>query len=90
VVESEAISVKSSGLLQAMGDLAGARPYYEQALAINREVLGEKHPNTALSLNTWGCCASQKVICLQRVNIYARRQGLLKLCLAQNIPTLKL
>ncbi len=30
-----------------MGDLAGARPYYEQALAISREALGEMHPATA-------------------------------------------
>jgi hypothetical protein len=28
-----------------------ARPYYEQALAIRREVLGERHPDTAQSLN---------------------------------------
>ncbi len=41
-------------LLQAMGDSAAARPYYEQALAIHREVLGEKHPDTASSLNNLG------------------------------------
>ena len=38
-------------LLQAMGDLAAARPYYEQALEIRRKVLGEEHPDTATSLN---------------------------------------
>ena len=37
-----------------MGDYAAARPYYEQALAISREVLGEKHPDTATSLNNLG------------------------------------
>jgi len=34
-----------------MGDLAGARPYYEQALEIRRKVLGEEHPDTATSLS---------------------------------------
>ena len=37
-----------------MGDYAGARPYYEQALAIRREALGEQHPDTASSLNNLG------------------------------------
>jgi tetratricopeptide (TPR) repeat protein len=38
-------------LLRAMGDLEGARAYYEQALDIRRAVLGERHPDTANSLN---------------------------------------
>jgi tetratricopeptide (TPR) repeat protein len=33
---------------------ARVRPYLEQALAIYREVLGEKHPDTATSLNNLG------------------------------------
>jgi CHAT domain-containing protein/tetratricopeptide (TPR) repeat protein len=41
-------------LLQAMGDLAGARPHYERALAIHRRVLGEDHPDIAASLNHLG------------------------------------
>jgi Flp pilus assembly protein TadD len=32
------------GLLQAIGDLAGARPYYEQALAILEQVYPANHP----------------------------------------------
>jgi Tfp pilus assembly protein PilF len=38
-------------LLQAMGDLAGARPYYERALAILRQSLGEDHPHTVTVQN---------------------------------------
>jgi tetratricopeptide (TPR) repeat protein len=38
----------------ALGDYVGARPYYEQALAIRRKVLGEEHPDTATSLNNLG------------------------------------
>jgi hypothetical protein len=33
-------------LLQAQGDLAGARPLCERALAIDEKVLGREHPNT--------------------------------------------
>jgi tetratricopeptide (TPR) repeat protein len=41
-------------LLRAQGDLAGARPYYERALAIREQVLGPTHSDTALSLNNLG------------------------------------
>lgn len=37
-----------------MGDYAAARRYYEQALAIRKEVLGEKHPCVATSLHNLG------------------------------------
>jgi Tfp pilus assembly protein PilF len=34
------------GLLHNMGDYAGARPYYEQALVVLCETLGVQHPTT--------------------------------------------
>ena len=40
--------------LQLRGDLAGARPYTERALAIWERVLGPEHPDTAGSLNNLG------------------------------------
>ena len=41
-------------LLDAQGDLAGARPYYERALAVCERVLGPAHPDTANSINNLG------------------------------------
>jgi Tfp pilus assembly protein PilF len=37
-----------------MGDLAGAQPYFERALAIREKALGPDHPDTAQSLNNLG------------------------------------
>ena len=34
-----------AGLLQAQGDYAAAKPLFEQALAINKAMLGERHPH---------------------------------------------
>src|SRR6516162_8873367 len=36
---------------QEQGDLAGARPLHERALAISEKVLGPEHPDTATSLH---------------------------------------
>lgn len=38
-------------VLQALGDLAGARAAFERALTIFQEILGEDHPNTMLVRN---------------------------------------
>jgi Flp pilus assembly protein TadD len=35
-------------LLQDMGDLVGARPYYERALLISEAKLGKEHPTTKI------------------------------------------
>ncbi|MCB8977790.1 MAG: tetratricopeptide repeat protein [Ardenticatenaceae bacterium] len=40
--------------IRAVGDSAGARPFYERALAIREKALGPDHPDTALSLNNLG------------------------------------
>ncbi len=37
-------------LLKDQGDLAGARPLFERALAISEKALGLEHPSTATSL----------------------------------------
>jgi Tfp pilus assembly protein PilF len=45
-----AIGLNNLGfLLQAQGDLAGARPYLERALAILDKVLGAVHPSTKIA-----------------------------------------
>ena len=41
-------------LLDSQGDLAGARPYHQRALAIREKALGPDHPDTAFSLNNLG------------------------------------
>ena len=40
--------------MQAQGDYAAVRPYYERALAIREQALGPLHPTTAQSLNNLG------------------------------------
>jgi tetratricopeptide (TPR) repeat protein len=40
--------------LRCVGDLGGARPWYERALAIRERLLGPDHPDTADGLNNLG------------------------------------
>ena len=40
-----------AALLYSQGDYAGARPLFERALAIRKDVLGERHPEYATSLD---------------------------------------
>jgi tetratricopeptide (TPR) repeat protein len=48
-----------AGLLQAQGDLSGARPLYERALAICEKVLGPDHLNTGGTLNNLALLQAQ-------------------------------
>ena len=38
-----------AAMLQAQGDLAGARGLHQQVLDLSRRVLGEEHPDTTIS-----------------------------------------
>jgi len=40
--------------LLSVGNHSSAKPYYENALVIRKQILGEQHPDTALSLNNLG------------------------------------
>ncbi len=60
-----------------MADYAAARPYFEQALAIRRKILGEKHPTTANSLNNLGAL-------LKAMGDYAAARPYLEQALAIN------
>jgi tetratricopeptide (TPR) repeat protein len=69
-------------MLQAQGDLAGARPLHERALAIREKVLGAEHPNTAMSLNnlaellrTQGDLTEARLLCERALAIYEKVLG---------------
>lgn len=51
---SEGLARVLGDLLQRQGDLAGARQYYERALAVFEKVLGGDHPDTAATMNSPG------------------------------------
>jgi Tfp pilus assembly protein PilF len=73
---STATSLNNVGaVLRAQGDYAGARDYYERALAIRERVLGAEHPDTATSLNNLGYV-------LQDQGDYAGARGYLERALA--------
>jgi hypothetical protein len=43
-------------VLQALGDLAGAKACYERALRIDEAAFGPDHPNVATDVNNLGRC----------------------------------
>jgi Flp pilus assembly protein TadD len=50
-------------LLRAQDDLAGARPYFERALAIREKALGPAHPSTqTVAHNTVGLLEALKCV----------------------------
>jgi tetratricopeptide (TPR) repeat protein len=61
VGETDHTALETAYLLNQMGlylaaraQFAEAKPYFERALAINEQVLGPQHPNTAACLNSLG------------------------------------
>jgi tetratricopeptide (TPR) repeat protein len=69
-------------LLRAQGDLAGARPYYERALAVCERVLGPAHPDTAYSLwwmayltQRTGNLADERLLYERALSIFRLRLG---------------
>ena len=52
-------------LLDSMGDLQAAKPYYEKALEIRKKVLGEAHPDS----DTAGSLRS--TVCSLKIVVYA-------------------
>jgi tetratricopeptide (TPR) repeat protein len=74
-------------LLRAQGDLAGARPLFERALAICEKVFGPEHPDTAQSLNQLGDLlreqgelARARPLCERALAIEALTFGLVLAC----------
>jgi tetratricopeptide (TPR) repeat protein len=47
-------------VLQALGDLAGARAAYERALKIRENSFGKEHPDVAVSLWSLGVLAQKE------------------------------
>ena len=55
IIQTRRGSLNNLGaLLKLQGDFAGARSYYQRALAICQKALGPDHPDTARSLNNLG------------------------------------
>ena len=73
---------------QDQGDLAGARPLFERALAIREKVLGPEHPDTATSLNNLAYPAPGTRATLRgRGRSSSARWRSAKRCSAPSIPT---
>ena len=77
-------------LLQDMGDLAGARPYYERALTIKEKALGPDHPDTALSLNNLGYLLQAMGNLAEARPYYERALAIKEAKLGTNHPSTKI
>ena len=55
-------------LLKWQGDYTAAKPLLEQALAIDKEALGEKHPSYATSLNNLRRCSRGTGVCRRQAS----------------------
>ena len=73
-------------LLQAQGDLAGARPLYERALAIYEKVLGPDHPRLATSLNNLASLLQAQGDLAGARPLYERALAITSRCSAPSIP----
>jgi hypothetical protein len=67
--------------LSSMGDDATARPLKEQVLAISRETLGERHPDTLLAMGNLA-------VTLFKMGDYAAARLLMELMRAMRRETL--
>ena len=73
-LHEETLALQKAKLLKSQWDYAGARPLYELALAINKEVQGERHPDTLSSMND--LAASYAVLGRQAEALKLREQTL--------------
>ena len=74
-------------LLQDQGDLAGARPLYERALAIFEKALGPEHPHTATSLNNLANLLQAQGDLTGARPLLERALAICEKTLVQSIPT---
>lgn len=73
--------------LDSVADYAGARPYYERALAINEQALGPSHPDTASSLNNLGALLQNQGDYAGARPYYERALAICEQALGPNHPT---
>jgi tetratricopeptide (TPR) repeat protein len=77
------------GLLDSMGDYQAARPYYEKALEIRKKVLGEKHPDTAGSLNNLATLCFYENKIKEAANYIRKALAICRKVLGDNHPDTK-
>ncbi|MDM8526901.1 tetratricopeptide repeat protein [Anaerolineales bacterium HSG24] len=72
-----------------MGDYEAARPYYEKALEIRREVLGQRHPSTATSLNNLGVLCYYQGQLNEAIDFIGQALAIEEVVLGANHPSTK-